>query len=126
MVVLDTNILIDHLRQGNESQLLASLFERYGVANLSVCIVTVQELFAGASSKFQKEKILTLLDSLKVWPYTHKVAKLAGEVERDFKRDVEFADAAIAATCLSNNCQLATLNGKDFAGITGLQMVDLK
>ena len=126
MVVLDTNILIDHLRLGDKSRLLISLREKLKVANLSVCMVTVQELFAGTSSTKQEDEILTLIASLKVWPYGHDVAKLAGEIEMDVKKDIEFADAVIAATCLANDCQLATLNKKDFAGIERLELVDLE
>lgn len=125
MVVLDTNILIDHLRQRGKESVLTSVFKRFGVENLSISVATIQELFAGSSSRVQEDQVLALVASLKILPYTHEVAKLAGEIERDNVRGIDFVDAAITATCLVNKCQLATLNKKDFVGISGLELVDL-
>lgn len=126
MVVLDTNILIDHLRQNVLGTKLDLLVAKYDYGELSVSVVTVQELFAGTSSKIQEGGILKLLSLIKIWPYLEEIAKAAGEIERDKKRGVDFADAAIAATCMVNDCKLATINKKDFFGIGGLQMVDWK
>ncbi len=124
MVILDTSILIDHLRQKATHTKLERLVAKYGYGQLSVSVITMQELFAGASSRGQEGEILELFLPMKVWPYSESVAKMAGEIERDESRNMDFADAAIAATCVVNNCQLATINKKDFFGIAGLQMVD--
>jgi len=102
---------------------MVSIYKKFKVADLSVSIFVVQELFAGANSKQQENQILALISSLKVWPYSQEIAKFAGELIRDSKKQVSVIDAAIAATCLINNCHLATLNSKDFAGIPKLQMV---
>ena len=125
MVILDTNLLIEHLRMGHKSLRLEKLLDKYGIDNLSVSTVSIQELFSGASSIKQENEILALLATLKIWVYDHESAKKAGEIERDFVREIEFADAAIAATCVINKCQLATLNRKDFEGIKGLEMVKI-
>ncbi len=55
-------------------------------------------------------------------PYTYEIAELAGSLTRDSKQLLLFADAAIAATALSNGASLATLNKKDFATIPGIEL----
>ncbi len=124
MVILDTSVLIDHLRSGGRRSPLDILVDKYGWQKFSISVVTVQELFVGLSSKSQGAEILELVSLAKSWPYTVEVAKKAGEILRDTKTGMNFADAAIAATCVANNCQLATINKKDFFEIAGLQMVD--
>ncbi len=43
----------------------------------------------------------------------------------DHLRLMRFADAAVAATCVVNDCALATFNTKDFTGIDGLRVQKL-
>lgn len=124
MVILDTNLLIDHLRQRRVGTHLDLLVKKYDGGEFGVSVVSVQELFAGRSSRTQEAAILKLLTLVKIWPYSQDIAKKAGEIERDIKKDADFADTAIAATCLVNHCSLATLNQKDFAGIEGLEIVE--
>lgn len=88
-------------------------------------MITIQELYAGQSSKNpEKEKFfLIIMNYFKVLPYDREIAKLAGEIMRDAKLEIVFADAAIAATAIINGAQLATLNKKDFSGIKDLKLL---
>jgi len=126
MVILDTSIIIDHLRlkAKSKSKLLA-LAEKNLKEELAISLISIQELYEGQSTKKQEEEkmLLATISPLRVLSYTYEVAKLAGEIARDLKRPIELADAAIAATAVINGGQLATLNKKDFREIKGLIMV---
>ena len=125
MVVLDTNILIDHLRQSEEK--ITSLMEAIEKFSneLAVSVISVQELFEGKSTRdrVKESELINTLSLLKILPYNFEVAKLAGEISREDLSPVEFPDAAIAATCIINGAYLLTLNKKDFARIPGLELV---
>lgn len=126
MVVVDTNIIIDHLRlpPGSETYFLKILKlkpdDMFGIS-----ILSVQELYQGKTSLevSRENDILKTLDYLKILPYDLKTAKLAGGITRDSKNPIGLADAAIAATTIINKAQLATLNKKDFQGIPDLKLV---
>ncbi|KKT74115.1 MAG: hypothetical protein UW86_C0014G0010 [Microgenomates group bacterium GW2011_GWA1_Microgenomates_45_10] len=124
MVILDTNIIVDHLRlrEGNEDSQLIAIVKKNPKESLAISMITVQELYEGKSTKdSQKEQfLLATISPLKILPYTFEVAQLAGGIARDLNWPIELADAAIAATAVLNGCQLATLNKKDFDGIEKL------
>ena len=124
MVIFDTSVIIDHLRQGNKATFFKKIVDGNPEEVFAVCLVSLQELFAGQSTKLalQERQILDLLENLEILPYPRDVAVLAGKITRDLPTNIEFADAAIAATAIVNGAQLATLNGKDFAGIKELEL----
>lgn len=124
MVIIDTNIIIDYLRQPAKVDTdFEKILSKTSKSELSISIISVQELFAGRSSKKDEETIMTLILPLKIFPYSFEVAKKAGEIIRNNKNMLSFADAAIAGTALINNAQLLTLNKKDFQGIEGLTVL---
>lgn len=128
MVILDTNILIDHLRRPQREEThLEQIAKQYPKETFAISIITVQELYGGRSTKDKNQAmyVLSLLARLKILPYTYGIAQLAGEIARDLNRSIEFPDAAIAATAIVNDCQLATLNQRDFKGITHLELKKL-
>lgn len=126
MVIIDTNIIIDHLRQSSGGDtLLMKLVKKMPKEILCVSLVTIQELYEGESTRDpQKEELLLhTIAPLKILPYTHEIAQYAGEIARDLKNPIEFADAAIAATVVIHNAALYTLNEKHFIGIHTLEFV---
>ena len=125
MVVIDTNILIDHIRRSNNADsYLVKLHKSKSSLEIAISIITIQELYVGQSSKTSEKEqfFLRVINSLKVLPYDGRVAKFAGEIIRDTKPQVQFADAAIAATAILNKASLFTLNKKDFQGIKNLKL----
>ncbi|OGE81614.1 MAG: hypothetical protein A3H72_00975 [Candidatus Doudnabacteria bacterium RIFCSPLOWO2_02_FULL_48_8] len=128
MVILDTNVIIDHLRQekGQET-LLKRLIRNNLQEDLAISIISIQELYRGQSTKDSEKEnnILTTVSALKILSYSYEAAELAGKLARDSKGTIEFADAAIAATALVNNGSLATLNKKDFVQIPNLELLDI-
>lgn len=129
MVVLDSNIIIDHLRQSSEKDtILQSFAKTISKSELAISIVTVQELYEGRSTRSKEVEayLLTTISPLRILPYSFEIAQRAGEIARDLERPIEFADAAIAATAIIHSASLATLNRKDFQGIKNLDLVRLQ
>lgn len=122
VVLLDTNIIIDHLRQTPEKSVLARISAKISYQDLRLSILTIQELYSGTSTlSSQKEKILlAVIAPFTILPYTYEVAQRAGILFRDLDRPIHFADAAIAATAIVNHIPLYTLNRRDFSQIPGL------
>lgn len=126
MVILDTNIIIDHLRQPpKKTSLLVKIVEKKSKENLAISMISIQELYEGRStkSKTKEQYLLATIAPLKILPYNYEVAQLAGEIARDLRRPIELADAAIAATAILNGAQLFTLNKRDFRGIKNLELM---
>lgn len=124
MVILDTNIVIDHLRQSKKkTSLLVKLAEKKPKETFTISMISIQELYEGQSTKNSRKEqfLLATISPLKILPFTYEVAKLAGEIARDVNRPIELADAAIAATAIINGARLFTLNQKDFRNIKKLQ-----
>ncbi len=125
MVVIDTSIIIDHLRKSVDDSTLLRLFEKYPNETFCISLVSIQELYEGQSTRDEvKENQLTItLSSFEILPYLMETAKLAGKIARDTKFPIEFADAAIAATTISNQAKLCTLNEKHFEDIPNLDLL---
>lgn len=129
MVILDTNIIIDHLRQSGKGETpLMEIACQIAKKKLAISVITVQELYEGRSTKrkAKEEYLLATIVPLKILPYTYEVAQLAGEIARDLKQSIELADAAIAATAIINAASLFTLNQKHFKNIRNLQLWPLE
>ena len=127
MVVLDTNIIIDHLRQPKKKETaLAKIAKQKPKEELAISMISVQELYEGRSTRNEEKEryLLATIVPLQILLYTYEVAQLAGKIARDLDRSIELADAAIAATAIVNGAQLFTLNKKDFQGIEGLELFD--
>lgn len=124
MVVVDTSILIDYLRRPLEKTPFKEFIKQNPAEKLSISILTIQELYAGKSSKESKKEtfFLKIISKMEILSYTHGIAKLAGELTRDYNTNLEFPDAAIAATAVLNKAKLFTLNKKDFKGIKKLKL----
>lgn len=128
MVILDTNVIIEHLRISNQKpSSLIKLLQKKPKETLAISMLTIQELYEGKSTKDEKKEklLLATIAPLKIIPYTFEVAQLAGKIARDLHRPIELADAAIAATAILNKAELFTLNKKDFLGIKDLKILTI-
>lgn len=129
MVILDTNIIIDHLRQKDlKDTILFRMIQKRTKEIFVLSIVSIQELYEGSSTKDvdREQMLLSTIAPLKILPYTYEIAKKAGEIARDENKYIEMPDAAIAATAIINGCKLATFNKKDFRGIKDLELLKLE
>lgn len=128
MVVIDSNIIIDHLRQkASTESILSRLLHQTKPAEVGISIITIQELFEGQSTKDKEIErlILGIIKPLAILQYSFEVAKKAGEIARDLDQPIDFADSAIAATAIVNDAEFLTLNKKDFAKIKNLRFASI-
>jgi len=127
MVIVDTNIIIDHVRSaGDRETALMKIARTVGHEGMALSVISIQELYEGQSTREEKkeERLLATIAPLTILPYTHNIAESAGKIARDLKRPIELADGAIGATAIFHNARLATLNVKDFRGIPNLQLFE--
>jgi predicted nucleic acid-binding protein len=118
-VVLDTGVLVDHLR-GSEpaTEFLAELDVRPSCSE-----ITRIEVLQGLRSA--ERRAADRLFALIAWvPVDEAVARRAGELGRRWRRShpgIGAADLAIAATAEELGAELATLNLKHFPMFKGLR-----
>ena len=108
-VVIDSDILVDHLRGFQPAKVFLSLFYEKKLNGL-ISTITVMELLSGKSAfesdrRVKIEKLLTLFKTIDV---TFTIAERAGEIRRRYMTNP--IDSLIAATALSFNCKLVTCN----------------
>ncbi|OGD79838.1 hypothetical protein A2368_04645 [Candidatus Collierbacteria bacterium RIFOXYB1_FULL_49_13] len=127
MVVLDTCVIIDHLRRREGESALVSVFKKHREQRWAVSVVTIQELYEGRSTRSEagESSLLATLSLFEVLAYNTEVASLAGKIARDREELMDFADAAIAATAVVNEAGLYTLNRKHFQMVPSLELVEL-
>jgi predicted nucleic acid-binding protein len=117
-VVLDTGVLVDHLRSSRPAaDYLAGLEDQPSCSEVSR-IEVIQGL--RSAERRAAEQLFALIDWI---PVTEAVARRAGELGRRWRRShpgIGVADLAIAATVEQVNGRLATRNLKHFPMFEGL------
>ena len=121
-ILLDTNVIIDHLR-GHESA-RALIKENSDFIVLST--INVAELYAGVRGNEDGEEQLLLKNFLSLYkcvPVSSNIARLGGLYRREFGRShgVSLTDALIAATVTMIDADLLTLNIKHFPMFPNLE-----
>lgn len=105
-LLLDTDVLIDHLR--GHRQLVAE--------DAAISVVTRAELSAG--DERQEPAIRALLGDYDEVDIDRRIAQRAGRVKR--QTGLKIADALIAATALERELPLMTRNRRHFERVAGL------
>jgi predicted nucleic acid-binding protein len=109
-LLLDSDVLIDHLR-GHRRLDLAD-------PTLKISVVTRCELFAGRHvDEPHLRQTLSLLDEIAV---DGRIAESAGRIRRTTQLNVP--DALIAATALEHTAKLMTRNKRHFELVKGLEL----
>ncbi|MGD0028027.1 MAG: type II toxin-antitoxin system VapC family toxin [Candidatus Bathyarchaeia archaeon] len=130
-VIMDTDILIDLLR--NETKVVDSIseMERKGWL-LATTIINAFELFYGACKSKNRQKNLasakTLLERLVVMNIGLTSAQNAGRVYAELEREgqsIGLRDAMIGAIALTKGYSLATRNTEHFKKIAGLNLTPI-
>lgn len=124
-LVVDTSILIDHLRGGNTWKEIMA--ESRKDIELFVPTIVIFELFSGQSTRKPSiaVEIYQLLDNFKKVELDENIAKIAGELFRDTKNTLQVPDYIIAASALQVNAQVVTLNKKHFDQIPNINLYPL-
>jgi len=112
--LLDSNVLILHLRERPEITALLAQWGKEGTLYISVATRT--EILAGMRPH-EEEHTMELLDSLENLPVDEAIADRAGRlIYQHARQGVQFSfpDALIAATALHHDLTLVTTNPRHF------------
>ncbi len=123
MILVDTDVLIAHLRgvEAARNWLLSARSEAGG--RLAASVVTAAEILGGMRSP-ERAAVARLLATLRLHPVNEVVARRAGELMREYRRShasIGLGDYLIAATAEVQGFGLATLNVKHFPMFDGLR-----
>ncbi|MBZ5724713.1 MAG: type II toxin-antitoxin system VapC family toxin [Acidobacteriia bacterium] len=114
-LLLDTSVTIDAINgKRKRNELLKELLQQGHL--LACCPINVTEVYAGLRSH-EETRTLNLLESLQYYPLTWPVARLAGELKRDYGRKgitLATTDVTIAAVALYHELTLVTDNLKHY------------
>ena len=124
MILCDTDVIIETLKGDDKT---IKIIERIGLENIAISSVTVMELYFGALNKRELNKIKKYLKALKVVHFDSTVSEMAVSMIESYSKShgLQIPDAIIAATALSLEIKLFTLNLKDFRYIDGLKLQKL-
>lgn len=121
-VVIDTSIIIDYLRGGIKwEEFIIGVDEDI---ELFLPTVVFFELFSGTSTKNpnKKQDMLDFVSKFYHIDLDEQISTKAGELFRDFTKNLEVPDYIIAASALSIGASVLTLNQKHFQQIPGLDL----
>lgn len=120
-VLIDTDILIDHLRGQEKAKDYLKMIENGSTSGV-ISVITEAELAAGDSMKDMQVqmKVRRLVGILEKAEVTSEIAWKAGELKRDY--GCRLMDALIAATAMKSNIKLVTRNIKHYENIAGLEI----
>lgn len=127
-VVIDTSVIIAHLRQRSDSLIgLEELFLK-GEIELLLPQIVVVELFAGKSAANKKTagRLERLINSYQLVELSFWAAKLAGKLIRELPQVPDPYDVLIAAIAQDFKASVATENIKHFEQIKGTQIYSFK
>lgn len=121
IALADTSVLIDYFRKTDKANSkIIHLFDQGYDFNISV--ISYYEVYTGATSH-QLPFWSNFLTRIRLLPLDKNVAQVAVEINKSLKikrKQISIADLFIAATAISNNMPLSTLNTKHFERIEGL------
>ncbi len=119
-LLIDTNVLIDHLRGDAQATALLRDVET-GRVRASISVITESEVLSSPRLNPQQlrqiEALLSLFPTVAV---TSRVAHLAARFRRLYQ--IELPDALIAATATIANATLVTRNLKHFRRVKDLRL----
>lgn len=122
-IVLDTDILIDFLRDKKRA---VTIVRTLRGENLATTAINAFELFwGGFKTKSQLDSIERLLNSIIVLNTTRESMREAGNIASELDSrgaQVNVGDLLIAAICKTNSYAIATNNKKHFERIEGLRL----
>lgn len=127
--IIDTDILIDFLRNRKEAVTLVTHIEEEKTL-LGTTAINAFELYYGAHKSKQPNQTLqatkNLLERLVLLPLTPRSAQRAGYIYAELELEghpIELRDTFIAAIALTTRCSVATRNTEHFKKVKGLTVV---
>ena len=125
MILCDTNILIEFYKA---NPTVIQTLHRMGSVNIAVSVITKAELFYGARDKQELAKIERHLSVCHCYGLNDSISALfIGLMSRySLSHKVSIPDIMIAATAISHDLELYTLNTKDFKFIPELNLYHIE
>ncbi|QTD45323.1 type II toxin-antitoxin system VapC family toxin [Ottowia testudinis] len=117
-VLVDTDVLIDHLRGVEQATQALLVHDR-----LAISVITLAELLAGAKGAREQADIDALAADCEVLPVDEPTARVAGILRKRYgpSHGVQLPDALIAAAAQTHQLPLLTLNSKHYPMLPGLR-----
>jgi predicted nucleic acid-binding protein len=121
-LLLDTNVLIYHIRLALTDDVTQQLGEALKAGRAFISVITRIEMLAwkghSDESLRQTTDLISLLPEL---PMSEAVIEQAIRIRKTF--GLKLPDAVIAATALAHGLQLMTANESDFKRVVGLELL---
>ena len=120
-LLIDTSILIDHLRKPRKDK--TTFYQLSLVHDCLISAITEFEFAIGATPQ-NRQFTEELLSKIPVLPFDSACVKTAKEIYRDLKAQnhlISLPDIFIAATAITHDLHLLTLNRKHFERIDPLK-----
>jgi len=125
VILVDSSILIDYYRKTNKANAVwVSLIDKG--YEFAISAITKYELYSGATQS-QITFWDSILMAISVMPFDEGCVDTAVQINAVFKqkrKQIDLADLFIAATAMTNNLPITTLNKKHFERIDGLSVVE--
>ncbi len=119
-VCLDTDVCVEILKNTEKGKIKQKEIENY---ETFITTISIFELFLREKNFYPVER---LLSDVNVLDFTEIGARKSSEILKNLKNKdkiTDMRDLFIAATCIVNNCKLATLNKKHFEHIDWLELI---
>ena len=125
MILCDTNILIEFYKA---NPTVIQTLQRMGLAHIGVSVITKAELFYGARDKQELTKIERHVALCHCYGLNNAISALFIELMSRYSlsHKVSIPDMLIAATAISHELELYTLNTKDFKFIHELNLYPIE
>jgi predicted nucleic acid-binding protein len=123
-ILIDTSILIDHLRRQNKER--SAYYRAAQQFDCSVSVITEFEFRVGATQANQ-DFVSALLDLTPILPFDSACVHAAASIYRDLKavnRLIALPDLFIAATAVAHSLPLLTLNLSHFERVGKLTLLN--
>lgn len=121
-LLIDTSILIDHLRKTQKDK---TLFYQFAAQYACLISAITEFEFSIGATPLNRQFTEELLARLDVLPFDSACVSAAVKIYHDLKAKnqlISLPDTFIAATAVAHDLQLLTLNRKHFERIAGLKL----
>lgn len=135
MIIADTNVVSEFMKDSPDRAVLAWAHD-IGPADLTICVVTVEEVERGLGSmpagrrrRALEQRWCRLMDTFAeaVAVYDISAARETANIlvaAEASGRPMSLSDVQIAGICLAGNHELATRNVSDFSNTAGLTIIN--
>ena len=119
-VILDTNILIEILKNNEETIELVQKFNTHYIS-----VISAMELYYGAFNKTELNKLKKFVKLFHIININEEISDLSKKLVFDYAKShsLNIPDSLIAATAIINNINLLSYNKKDFKFINNLKLL---